>query len=433
MTPAGARGTHTAPAQALGPGNCSHAVGASPPGVADPHARRASSCTCLLCGTEVASRDLPSAWERAFFGRVADTTLAAWGYGDMAAWAGDDAIAYRASGGLAAWTERHDLLLDAHVAENTRRIQQIADFVRQLRVAAPAAKANELEFTIHAWAAVVLTNAIFVRAGDYDAVIRPFTPRRHPFTGYRAAMTACMLQTFAAPTLAPISRGPSGVETTPLRGGVVFDEMSAHPTRSSTGHAPSVAVENRVSVIRSVERARLGQHHILVTPAPPTELPRRTPCALCALTLEPGPAPYPRCLDDRGHRVWEPTHDRARILPPLSPVHLELLRLVDVGLERVSARIENKSVIPAIDPLRVRDALTELRHGRAATITEHEARLMIKAARAAIVDQLRIDGLIPPESANPSAGRGSRSNPTTEDAPRRPSTSRRDPFALPGA
>ncbi len=425
-----ARGTHTAPALA---GSCTHAVGASPPGVADPHARRASSCTCLLCGTEVASRDLPSAWERAFFGRLSESTLAAWGYGDMPAWAGEDAMAFRASGGLAAWTEKHDLLLDAHVAENTRRIQQIADFVRQLRIAAPAAKANELEFTIHAWAAVVLTNAIFQRAGDYDAIIRPFTPRRHPFTGYRAAMTACMLQTFAAPTLAPISRGPSGVETTHgLPGGVVFDEMHCAPSRSGTAHAPSVAVENRVSVIRSVERARLGQHHVLVTPAPPADLPRRVPCALCSLTLEPGSAPYPRCLDDRGHRVWEPTHDRARILQPLTPVHLELLRLVDVGLERASARVENKSIVPAIDPLRVRDALAELRRIPGAPKTEHEARLMIKVARLAIVDQLRLDGLIPPESASNPARPGGRSSSPTTEAPRRPSP-RRDPFALPGA
>ena len=89
---------------------------------------------------------------------------------------------------------------------------------------------------------------------------------------------------------------------------------------------------------------------------------------------------------------------------PLLLIELELLVLVEVGLERATAvRTKSGEVILAIEPLKLIAAIHHLqsRHPDPATgeprlPTEHEARGMLARARMAVLEQLLARKLVPP-------------------------------------
>ncbi len=362
-----------------------------------------SPTRCRDCGVDVATIDGAPGWDRALFHRVTHQQLQDWGLHGMNDWAAEGTIPFRTSGHLAAHVDRLDLRLDADIDANTRRIQEIHAFVQMLRGEAPAARENELSFAIIAFAAVCLSNAMFARMGSYDAMIRPRVPRSHSFGGSRAALSAVFLD---APTMAPTPFSPSGNESAAIPGGVIFGGMSVAPTRANSGRAPGTfAIDARVSAMQSIRRARIGQEHILVdwTPEDAARLKRSPPaivptCAVCTDHLDLAPR---SCRDESPHRVFAVVHAGTT---PLTELHLELLRLVDVGREVARARVENHSVIPAVDPLRIRDAVAALRK-RYPDLTETQAKNAIRAARAAITDQFRVDGLISPRTKRPAPAR----------------------------
>lgn len=358
------------------------------------HLVRGSGCDghraprCALCGVVVGTRDGIPVWELSLGVELAPDALRIWGLegSPWHAYAGSRPHPDGSAGRLQGWKDMADLELDAALAANTARIAFLANYVKAIGAAAPPALSDAevaalpgcvgemrlVVFALLGWCAMHLANAIRLRGGDYEGVVRPHRQREAPYSGYRHALAAAFLDEGAlggrgAGGLA--SPVPEGVEATHgLRGGLQFDTVTCHPTRSGTqGARGEGRVLSRIAAQQAVETARLGQQHLRGTAIDPrTGAPE-------LLVVEPG------------------TH-------LLSPAHVALLQLCDVGSDNGRARVENNSIVPAIDPLAVREARLRIaaRGLPGAPRSDHEAASMLRAARAAVRDQFLCLDLIPP-------------------------------------
>ena len=349
---------------------------------------------CAICRVVLSTRDEDPGWEQILRARDRDgdawqDRIWRWGLQE-APWHDHAGRRPRGDGrpiSLEDWKERADLRLDAAIAANTERIRFLHDFVVAIAAVAPeqlgereirllpgcVGEMRLVSFALLGWAATLLTNAIRRRGGDYDGIVRPQRIREAPFAGYRAAIAAAFLDEGAlggrgAGGLAGAL--PSGVEAKHgLRGGMQFGTVTCNPTRSgSSGARGEARVLSRLAAQQAVETARLGQQHVRVFD------------------------------DEKGCYVHRPVHEGTHLL---SPAHVELLRLCDVGEDRARARIENHSVVPAIDPVAVKQARQRVVALPGAPRSDHEAASMLRAARAAVVDQLAVFELIPPPQERP--------------------------------
>lgn len=347
---------------------------------------------CLDCGTILATRDMRPTWEH-LLERGGDPARIReeWGYREASAWLFSEHSPYRA-GLLAGRLDRQDLKLQQEIDANTERIVELTHLVKWIGATAPetlptpvwlrlpdSVRPMRLTYcAILGWLGLSLVNAIRRRGGDYEGIVRPTRQRTTPFAGYRHALATAWTDDTE---LGSGSLAPSGVETTHgLPGGVLFDAMSVSPSRSSSGNAQGEArVLARLAAQDAVNTARVGQRHLRDTKG---EL---------------------HCIQE-GKAF-------------LSHAQKELLRLVDVGEMHSIAVIKKDSIIPAIDPLRVREAFDRLRHRRPSLpgtpTTEHEARLYLREARDAVIDQLLAFEMIPPLEHHPRPSAASSKPPPT--------------------
>ena len=290
--------------------------------------------------------------------------------------------AYSRPGRLDAWLDARDRALDADARENLARIQQLAAAVRALR--AHVQRRNTLAAAggarrrprptlprrlmpwvrwcgvvwdaVLAWTGLELENARLRRGGLHEDIVTPSVARTTPFAGYRHAIAVA----FGGEGLGEIGAGGltlGGAESLfSLPRGVVLGSMAVAPTRTSSGSARGVdRIVASVDVWNAITAARVD-----------------------------------RRVDTSGRVI-----DRGR---GLATAELRLLELVDYGATRARAFRQNRSVVPAVEPLTVRDALERLRRrdGAALPTTEHEAKLLIGRARRAILEVLVERGLVPP-------------------------------------
>ena len=269
---------------------------------------------------------------------------------------------------------RADDALDAAMRDNANRIAALWATLDQVRSLFEA----ESSKVVRAWLGGVtigliesmrergcnpeeVVDAIRMRGGDPSLLervhidggpLRARIERPTPFASLRHALAAARgVDADSLLGAAPLGHG--GVKTTGrIPRGVVFSQMALDPTRSGTHQARGEGV----LVARADARAAI---------------------------------------------------DAARINGrPLLPIELELLVLVEVGLERAAAvRTKAGEVILAVEPLKLITAIHHLRSrypdprtGEPRLPTEHEASRMLARARMAVLEQLLARELVPRRS-----------------------------------
>lgn len=383
---------------------CTHRVSTATRGLGDIGSRIIDPTRCIDCGTLVGGRELRPAWEHGLTRGNPDLFPKDWGYGNASSWMFSEFSPYGTTGhlehtlrtgGKPGLLTGGDVWLDAAIAANLVRIGDLVALVKRMGEAAPAPLApgdwdllpttcHEMRLTyvlVLGWCALQLVNAIRLRGGDYEGIVRPTRQRETPFSGLRHALTAAWTE---QTRLGPSSKEPAGVEATHgLPHGIVFGTIAVSPSRSGSGHAQGEDhLLSRLAVLEAMEGARVCQRHSLDKEG-------------LLVTIDSG----------AGH---------------LLPVHLELLRLCLVGRDNRVATHDKHGIVPAIEELSVRDAVADLRRRRfpGAPDTEHEARLLLRRAKEAVTDQLFVCGLIPPPQERSRRG-----------AERQPAI---NPFAAPG-
>ncbi len=266
------------------------------------------------------------------------------GTDSTAGWKADSALdagePYRRAGGLEAWLDEAGAALEASIAENLRRIDAMWAARQGLRRLVKATKCT-VWGTVLRWLAVEAENARARRGGREEDVVHPHRERSTSFSGYRHAMAVATCGTGVVLGGAGALRmGGAAAARHALPQGLVLGQMAVAPSRSGSSRARG-------------EDALIDQVDL----------------AACV------------------HRT------------DVSPLDMELLSLVDVGRARRTARRGAHGIEPAVEELRVDDALAELRrrHPRRLDLpaTVHQARLRIRRARTTIQDALHRGGHIP--------------------------------------
>jgi hypothetical protein len=224
--------------------------------------------------------------------------------------------------------------------------------------------------------AIIAVNALRRRGVEYDGSldqIHPRLQRAEPYAGLRHAIRGA----FGTNDTSSGSSIPfSAMGTHKLPQGVQFGRMAVKPSKVRAA-APREPSTNAGDVWDAIRAARVGA----------------------------------RTRWEGGQLVREPGR-------PLTEAEIELVRLVDGGL--VSLAITERRggitrvVSDAVEQLHPRDAVVRLQGLEGAPRTEHEARIMLKAARRAIAHVLEDRELIPAlarDKGAPSRSRAPSSDP----------------------